>query len=108
LDIDYDHGNGSQNISYGGSDVCFNSIHGHPRHAYPHFAGIADELGVGGGKGFSRSFPLNPVADDAHCLKALDAAIYVIRGFKPESLVVSLGFDTMRGDPTGTFKRHQC
>ena len=103
LDIDYHHGNGSQNIFYERADVFFLSIHGHPRQAYPYFAGFADETGMGEGKGFNRNFPLNPGADDARYLKTLDAAIEVIRGYRPYCMVISLGFDTMRGDPTGTF-----
>jgi acetoin utilization deacetylase AcuC-like enzyme len=33
----------------------------------------------------------------------LDEACDRIRGFDPLFLVVALGFDTMRGDPTGSF-----
>jgi acetoin utilization deacetylase AcuC-like enzyme len=35
---------------------------------------------------------------------ALGKALKRIEKFAPLFLVVSLGFDTMRGDPTGTFK----
>jgi acetoin utilization deacetylase AcuC-like enzyme len=33
----------------------------------------------------------------------LEEALGTIKRFKPETLVVSLGFDIMRGDPTGSF-----
>jgi acetoin utilization deacetylase AcuC-like enzyme/GNAT superfamily N-acetyltransferase len=103
LDIDYHHGNGAQDIFYSRADVLTVSIHGHPRHAYPNFAGYADERGEGEGKGFNRNFPLEAPIDDVAYLKVLEQAIKVIERFAPRFLVVSLGFDIMRGDPTGAF-----
>ena len=41
--------------------------------------------------------------DDARYLATLDEALKGIFRFKPDWFVVSLGFDIMRGDPTGTF-----
>ena len=104
LDIDYHHGNGSQDIFYERNDVYTVSIHGHPRHSYPNFSGYADERGEGAGKGFNRNFPLQPGVDDARYLVVLEEALEVIQRFKPNWLVLSLGFDIMRGDPTGSFK----
>ncbi len=103
LDIDHHHGNGSQDIFYQRSDVLFVSIHGHPTLCYPYFAGYRDEKGEGEGLGFNRNFPLYPgVDDDAYC-ETLAQAINVIKRFEPDYLVLSLGFDIMAGDPTGTF-----
>ena len=103
LDIDYHHGNGAQDIFYERNDVYTVSIHGHPRHAYPNFSGYADERGEGPGRGFNRNFPMEPPMDDARYLKILDEAIAGVRRFAPTYLVVSLGFDIMKGDPTGAF-----
>jgi acetoin utilization deacetylase AcuC-like enzyme len=103
LDIDYHHGNGAQDIFYARDDVLTLSIHGHPRQAYPNFSGYADERGEGPGLGFNRNWPLEPPVDDARYLKTLDEALSAIRRFKPNHLVVSLGFDIMTGDPTGSF-----
>jgi len=103
IDIDFHHGNGSQNIFYERKDVYFISIHGHPLTAYPYFSGYLDEKGAGEGLGFNRNFPLKPGADDGRYLKAAAEAAALIRRFKPEFLVVSIGFDFMRGDPTGSF-----
>ena len=103
LDIDHHHGNGSQDIFYRRRDVLTVSLHGNPRNSYPYFSGYADERGEGEGLGFNRNFPLRPGTDDKSYLVALDEALHVIKRFKPETLVVSLGFDIMRGDPTGTF-----
>src|SRR5262249_27928271 len=43
LDVDYHHGNGTQQIFYGRDDVQYVSLHGDPNQAYPYFAGYADE-----------------------------------------------------------------
>ena len=103
LDIDYHHGNGSQDIFYRRGDVLTLSIHGHPNISYPHFSGFADERGEGAGLGRNRNYPLREGVDDARYLDVLDDALSHVRRFKPEWLVVSLGYDIMRGDPTGTF-----
>jgi acetoin utilization deacetylase AcuC-like enzyme/GNAT superfamily N-acetyltransferase len=103
LDIDYHHGNGGQDIFYDRADVLTVSIHGHPSHAYPNFSGYADERGEAGGLGFNHNFPLEPPVDDDRYMIVLDRALSVIRNFKPRFLVLSIGFDIMRGDPTGSF-----
>lgn len=103
LDIDYHHGNGAQDIFYDRRDVYTISIHGHPRHAYPNFSGYGDERGQAAGLGFNRNYPLEPPVDDERYLRMLENAIGVIQRFAPRYLVVSLGFDIMRGDPTGAF-----
>ncbi len=36
-------------------------------------------------------------------MEALEQALREVRGFRPSWLVVSLGVDVMRGDPTGSF-----
>ncbi len=103
LDIDYHHGNGAQDIFYKRADVLTLSIHGHPRHSYPNFSGYADERGESAGIGYNRNWPLAAPVDDDRYLKILGDALGTIGKFKPRYLVVSLGFDIMKGDPTGSF-----
>jgi acetoin utilization deacetylase AcuC-like enzyme/GNAT superfamily N-acetyltransferase len=103
LDVDYHHGNGSQDIFYRRSDVYTLSIHGSPNLSYPHFAGFEDERGEGDGRGFNRNYPLRRGVDDARYVEVLEEALRVIRRFRPDHLVLSLGFDIMKGDPTGSF-----
>src|SRR6185295_12601491 len=45
LDVDYHHGNGTQDIFAGREDVFFASIHADPKTDYPFFWGHADESG---------------------------------------------------------------
>jgi acetoin utilization deacetylase AcuC-like enzyme/GNAT superfamily N-acetyltransferase len=103
LDIDYHHGNGQQDIFYRRSDVLTVSIHGHPDFAYPYFSGFKEECGEGEGEGFNLNLPLPEAVDGAAYLKALEKALRRIADFKPDFLVVALGLDPAKGDPTGTW-----
>ncbi len=103
LDIDYHHGNGQQDIFYARDDVLTISIHGHPRFAYPYFSGYAEEQGEGAGRGFNLNIPLPESIDGPRYREALDHALRRIRRFNPLALVVALGLDTAKGDPTGTW-----
>ena len=103
LDIDYHHGNGQQDIFYARSDVLTVSLHGDPKFAYPYFTGFADEVGEGAGEGFNLNVPLAEHLDPAGYLQALQRALRRIDAFDPRFLVVALGLDTAKGDPTGTW-----
>ena len=103
LDLDYHHGNGTQDIFYGTDSVFFASLHRDPREEYPFFWGSADQAGEDAGEGFTLNLPLPGGCDETQYLKALDTALSRITTFGPEYLVVSLGTDTFRGDPLGTF-----
>lgn len=103
LDIDYHHGNGTQEIFYGRSDVLFLSIHADPRYEYPFYWGFADEYGYGPGLGFNHNYPLPPGTKAKSYLTALAQALIHVRAFVPDTLIISLGVDTGEGDPTGTF-----
>jgi acetoin utilization deacetylase AcuC-like enzyme/GNAT superfamily N-acetyltransferase len=104
LDIDFHHGNGQQDIFYRRSDILTISIHGHPRYAYPYFTGFEDEHGEGEGEGFNWNLPLPESVDGQHYRKSLAKALERIRTFKPRFLIVALGLDTAKGDPTGTWQ----
>ena len=103
LDIDYHHGNGQQDIFLQRPDVLTVSIHGHPSFAYPYFSGFEEERGEGDGEGFNFNIPLPEKVEGHRFHKALADAIGRIEQFKPQFLVVALGLDTAKGDPTGTW-----
>ncbi len=104
LDIDYHHGNGQQVIFYQRSDVLTVSIHGHPRFAYPYFSGFEDEIGEAEGAGCNMNLPLGEQITSEQYLVALARALKRITRFQPDYLVICLGFDTAKGDPTGTWE----
>lgn len=103
LDIDYHHGNGTQEIFYSNPNVLFCSLHGHPDEDYPYFWGMPDETGEGAGTGRNVNFPLHRGAQDEEYLQVLGQALQQIAQFKPGYLVVSAGFDLIEGDPIGGF-----
>ncbi len=103
LDIDYHHGNGQQDIFYERGDVLTVSIHGDPSFAYPYFTGFRDEHGRGPGAGYNVNLPLPETITPEQYREALDRAFRRIDDYAPAYLVLSVGFDTGRGDPTGTW-----
>lgn len=103
LDIDYHHGNGHQQIFYSRKDVLTVSIHGNPSFAYPYFTGFADEKGEGDGLGYNLNFPLKESISGEEYLAILKKALKNIVSFKPDYLIISLGLDIAKGDPTGTW-----
>jgi acetoin utilization deacetylase AcuC-like enzyme len=103
LDIDYHHGNGNQDIFYERPDVLTISLHGDPRFAYPYFSGFRDERGSGEGNGYNINYPLPENVDGQKFLETLSRALNAVRRFKPRYLIVCLGLDTAKGDPTGTW-----
>ena len=104
LDVDYHHGNGTQEIFYSRSDVLFLSLHADPRVEYPYFLGYADELGAGAGVGFTHNYPLPHGTTWEAYGPALDDACAKVEAFRPDALVVSLGVDTYEHDPISQFR----
>ncbi|MBU0942826.1 MAG: GNAT family N-acetyltransferase [Proteobacteria bacterium] len=103
LDIDYHHGNGTQEIFYRRGDVLTISIHGHPSFAYPYFSGFEEECGEVEGDGFNLNLPLPESVDGPQYREALSKALNKIESFNPAFLIVALGLDPAKGDPTGTW-----
>ncbi|MDQ6682251.1 MAG: histone deacetylase family protein, partial [Chloroflexota bacterium] len=104
LDLDYHHGNGTQQIFWERGDVLYVSLHADPRRAYPYFSGHAAEKGSGAGAGTNANFPLAARTDVDAYAAALGDALQRIADFAPDApLVLSLGFDTFEGDPIGDF-----
>ena len=103
VDVDYHHGNGQQDIFYERNDVLTVSIHGDPDFAYPYFTGFADECGEGPGAGYNLNLPLPEVQNGAQYRETLAVALDAVRRFAPAFLVIALGLDPAKGDPTGTW-----
>jgi acetoin utilization deacetylase AcuC-like enzyme len=99
LDVDFHHGNGTQQIFYDRDDVLFASLHADPADDYPFFLGFARERGWGAGEDHNWNFPLPAgTAWDAYA-PALEAACARIRKYAPDGVIVSLGVDTALEDP---------
>lgn len=103
LDIDYHHGNGTQDIFYGRGDVFFASIHADPATDYPFYWGYAEERGEGEGLGATLNLPLPRGTSLAAFQQAMDTALEKIAAFAPDLLICSYGADTYAGDPISHF-----
>jgi len=103
LDIDYHHGNGTQEIFYDRGDVQVVNIHADPMVEYPYFLGHADEAGTGTGEGANLNLPLPHGSGFTECSAALEIACAAVSDFDPDILVVSLGVDTFHADPISAF-----
>ncbi|SMF61869.1 histone deacetylase family protein [Allosphingosinicella indica] len=103
LDVDYHHGNGTQDIFYARGDVFFASIHADPRTDYPFFWGHADERGEGAGRGGTLNLPLPQGTGWTAYEPALDQALAAIADFGADLLIVSYGADTYADDPISFF-----
>ena len=108
IDIDYHHGNGTQDIFYESAEVFFVSLHADPSYQYPLFWGYADECGTGAGEGLTCNIPLPPDTNDDTYLVALDRALTLIANFDPAYLVVSAGLDIYGADPLGDWNITQA
>jgi acetoin utilization deacetylase AcuC-like enzyme len=104
LDVDFHHGNGTQDIFYDRPDVLYVSLHGDPADAFPYFSGYADESGTGAGLGFTLNLPLPPGTGFGAWQDALSVALARIANFRADALVVSLGVDTFAEDPISFFR----
>lgn len=99
LDTDMHHGQGIQEIFYDRPDILYISIHGDPTNFYPAVAGFGDEQGAGAGQGFNLNLPMPHGSEEEVFFACLDEAVRVIREFKPDAMVLSLGFDIYKEDP---------
>jgi acetoin utilization deacetylase AcuC-like enzyme len=104
LDLDYHHGDGTQDVFYDRSDVYFCSVHADPKDEYPYYCGYETEQGSGEGEGYTLNLPLPLGTEETSYLRALEIGLIAIDEFAPDVLVVSLGFDSLAGDPEGDFR----
>jgi acetoin utilization deacetylase AcuC-like enzyme len=97
VDWDVHHGNGTQALMEHDETVRYVSLHQHPW--YPG-TGLAEERGVGN----VFNVPRGPGAPADRYVADLWAAIVAATdGWRPSLVLVSAGFDAMRGDPLGGF-----
>src|SRR3546814_20446893 len=86
LDVDYHHGNGTQDIFWNRGDVFFASLHADPATDYPFYWGHADENGEGAGAGTTLNLPLPPGTTRDASRPALAPAPDRIARFPPDLL----------------------
>lgn len=103
LDVDYHHGNGTQDLFYERPEVLTISLHADPATDYPFYWGHADEAGSGKGAGASLNLPMSRGTDWPAYRNVLRQAIERVHAFAPDLLIVPYGADTYAGDPISFF-----
>ncbi len=97
IDFDVHHGNGTQEVFYSDPSVFYFSTHQYP--AYPG-TGALDERGRGEGEGFTRNFPMRAFSTDDDILPIYEEELpREVKGFKPDIILVSAGYDLHKADP---------
>ena len=99
VDWDVHHGNGTQHAFETDPSVLFISTHQFPY--YPG-TGAASEQGIGDGHGSVLNCPFPAGAgDDDYKDAFVNQIMPKLRGFRPDFLLVSAGFDAHHADPLG-------
>jgi acetoin utilization deacetylase AcuC-like enzyme len=99
IDWDCHHGNGTQDIFYEDGTVFYFSMHQSP--GYPH-SGSRAQTGRGAGAGCILNVPLPPKTEDAAAFRAMEENLRpAAEAFKPDFILISAGFDAVKGDLVG-------
>jgi acetoin utilization deacetylase AcuC-like enzyme len=99
VDWDVHHGNGTQAIFETDPRVLMISLHQWP--LYPG-SGRSDEIGTGGGRGYTANLPLPPRSGGREYRAAFAQVVLpLLRQFRPELVLISSGFDAHADDPLG-------
>lgn len=99
VDWDVHHGNGTQDTFYADPTVFYLSLHQSPH--YPG-TGDADQTGRDAGVGTTLNVPLPAgTPRDFYRARFRDALSRSLEVFTPDFVLVSAGFDALKGDPLG-------
>jgi acetoin utilization deacetylase AcuC-like enzyme len=102
VDWDVHHGNGTQDMFYGDSQVGFLSIHRWP--FYPG-TGSEEETGTGDGLGATVNLPIRFGTSRKDYLDALRSGLEQFAAkLRPQLVILSAGFDAHRLDPVGSLE----
>ena len=101
IDVDHHHGNGTQDLFYMDHHVLYTSMHADPTVAFPG-TGFASDVGHGEGIGKTVNIPLPIKTNDEEWLAGFDEVIApIVKQYKPDAILVSLGLDALDDDPYG-------
>jgi acetoin utilization deacetylase AcuC-like enzyme len=99
VDWDVHHGNGTQDAFYDDPSVTYLSLH-----QWPHYpgTGAVDDNGSGKGTGFTFNVPLPAATPRSEYLERFRVAVdRAWAASEPDFVLISAGFDALRGDPLG-------
>jgi len=97
IDLDAEHGKGTQEIFWKRRDVLFISLH-----EYPAVCGTGhySDVGENPGMGFNVNLPFpSGYGDREYRLALQEIVLPILKQFEPEFLILSWGTNTLAGDP---------
>jgi acetoin utilization deacetylase AcuC-like enzyme len=99
VDFDLHHGNGTQDVFYDDPTVFYYSLH-----QYPWYPGTGDagERGAREGEGYTMNIPVPAMTPADDYLRLFEEGLEsVMKGFSPDLVLISAGFDAHEADPLG-------
>jgi acetoin utilization deacetylase AcuC-like enzyme len=102
IDFDVHHGNGTQHIFEADDTVFYFSTH-----QYPHYPGTGgdSEKGIGKGEGYTYNVPMPNGSGDKEYLHVYQNVLPdLVKGFKPDIIFVSSGYDIHKDDPLSNIR----
>jgi acetoin utilization deacetylase AcuC-like enzyme len=105
VDFDVHHGNGTQHIFEDDDTVFFFSTH-----QYPHYPGTGrdSERGKRRGEGFTHNVPMQAGAGDGEYIDVYHKTLPpLVKGFSPDIILVSAGYDILAEDPLSNIQVSQ-
>jgi acetoin utilization deacetylase AcuC-like enzyme len=103
LDLDFHHGNGTEDVFHQNPRVLTVSLHADPVRWYPTYWGFESNEGRGAGLGKNANFVVADRCGIGDYLAKLRSALEVVRRFAPSAIVLPIGFDGYEHDPLGHF-----
>ena len=102
IDFDVHHGNGTQHIFEDDDRVFYFSTH-----QYPHYPGTGSdsERGKGKGNGYTYNIPMRSGSGDREFFTIYNEILpELVKGFGPDIIIVSAGYDICSEDPLSGIK----
>lgn len=99
IDVDYHAGNGTASIFYTDPTVLVCSLHLDPDLEYPYNSGFEHQRGAGKGEGTTLHVPFPAATGWRDYSVGLAKVVEKVKAFGADAVVVSLGLDTLKGDP---------
>lgn len=99
LDLDYHHGDGSQELTKDMKNITTISLHMNPMYDYPSYTGFKEE-----NTNTNYNFPLEPAKNISgkyidYYLSILELSFQIVEKIKPSGMIIPLGIDTLFDDP---------
>ncbi|CCX31102.1 hypothetical protein FPQ18DRAFT_340963 [Pyronema domesticum] len=104
IDIDVHHGDGVEQAFFSTDRVMTLSFHKYDKDNFFPGTGSSDDIGGGAGKHYSLNVPLKDGIDDENYLRLFKSIVRpVIETYRPASIVLQCGADSLGADRLGCF-----